>query len=131
MAIITVTIWKEHCPDAPSPQAPITYHPSPDVKHGDKVVFLLRGYKADTVATVTFPDAATSRACFTDPGPFELKPFSLVPPHRTVSPHASKGLHTFEVSIETRPPQDAHSPPADRKNGGIDVSSDPRGEVRP
>lgn len=120
MATITVTI---------SPGAPI----HAEAKHGDAVVFLLSGYSADTRATITFPDAASASACFTDPGPFELRPYSLAPPQRIVSPHATQGLHRFEVSIETRPVLNGRQLPhplTGSKNGGIDVTSHPLGGIR-
>ncbi|NNB84232.1 hypothetical protein HJC10_10245 [Corallococcus exiguus] len=118
MALMTVTL---------SPKD-ITYDPSPEVKHGDLVVFVMAGYAADATAVVSFHHDD----CFTARSPFKLTSDNAVPVPLTVAPHAKRGRHPFQVRIHSRKVQDDSSieGQSDRKNGGIDVTSDPPVEVR-
>ncbi|WP_148282187.1 hypothetical protein [Corallococcus coralloides] len=119
MALMTVTI---------SPKDSITYDPSPEVKHGDLVVFVMTGYAAGTTATVSFHHDN----CFTTRSPFKVTGDNAVPVPLTVAPHAKRGMHPFQVHIHARKVQDDSTTEgqADRKNGGIDVNNDPPVEVR-
>ncbi|WP_244222177.1 hypothetical protein [Corallococcus exercitus] len=104
---------------------PISYSPGPEVKHGDTVVFSMGSYPASYTATITFPDGT----CLTTTSPFSLGGGGLTASPKTVSMTAAKGIYDFTATIDDgtrdrgtdpRGPQER-----DRKNGGIDVTSDP------
>ncbi|MBN8469887.1 hypothetical protein JYJ95_25545 [Corallococcus exiguus] len=118
MALMTVTISPED----------ITYDPSDKVKHADLVVFVMTGYAADATATVSFHHDD----CFTARSPFKLTADNAVPMPLTVASHAKHGMHPFQVHIHGRKARDDRSITGqlERKNGGIDVTSDPPEEVR-
>ncbi|WP_244227453.1 hypothetical protein [Corallococcus aberystwythensis] len=116
MATITVTLSTD----------PISYSPGPEVKHGDTVVFSMGSYPAAYTATVTFPDGT----CLTTSGPYTLggSP-SLGTSSKTVSMTAAKGIYDFNAVIDDGTRDQGTDPRGpqerDRKNGGIDVTSDP------
>lgn len=102
---------------------PVTYLPGPEVKHGDTVVFTL-GSATLVSATVTFPHGN----CLTTPGPYNLGGGTLATSPLTVSATAPRGTYDFDVvasddrELNTRA---SHRHEWDRKNGGIEVTSDP------
>ncbi|RYZ39738.1 MAG: hypothetical protein EOO71_18830 [Myxococcaceae bacterium] len=107
---------------------PVTYFPGPEVKHGDHVIFKLG--TPTTVATnvtsakVTFPNGT----CLTTSGPFTLGGLTMATSPLTVSATAPRGTYDFEVNIpDPDEAKDRKVGPGehDRKNGGIDVTSDP------
>ncbi|WP_242588786.1 hypothetical protein [Corallococcus macrosporus] len=105
---------------------PISYDPGPEVKHGDTVVFSMGSYPSSYTATITFPDGT----CLTTSGPYTLGGGTLTTSPKTVSMTAPKGVYDFNALIDdgTRPKEgaDPRGPvERDRKNGGIDVTSDP------
>ena len=104
---------------------PITYQPGPEVKHGDTVTFSLSSLPSGTTAVVTFPNGT----CLTLTGPFNLGGTQAAATSQTVSATAPKGIYNFEATINapSRKDQDPKLGPieTDRKNGGIDVTSDP------
>ncbi|CAM4348710.1 hypothetical protein G4177_03620 [Corallococcus sp. ZKHCc1 1396] len=107
---------------------PVTYDPGPEVKHGDHVIFKL-GTATTTVTTissakVTFPNGT----CLTTSGPFTLGGPTMATSPLVVSATALKGIYAFEVNIpDPDEVKDRKVGPleTDRKNGGIDVTSDP------
>jgi hypothetical protein len=111
MANITIDISTE----------PVSYLPGPEVKHGDTVVFTL-GTANIASATVTFPDGT----CLTTPGPYDLGGATMATTPLTVSATAHRGPYRFQVEIPSSPESRArHGHELERKNGGIDVTSDP------
>jgi hypothetical protein len=100
---------------------PVTYLPGPEVKHGDTVTFSL-GTANIPSATVTF----THGTCLTTPGPYDLGGATMATDPLTVSNTAHRGVYAFQVEIPSSPESRArHGHEWDRKNGGIDVTSDP------
>ncbi|WP_375756427.1 hypothetical protein [Corallococcus exercitus] len=108
---------------------PISYSPGPEVKHGDTVTFSMGSYPSSYTATVTFPDGN----CLTTsvPYPYTLggSPLTASTSPLTVSMTAAKGVYDFNAVIDdgTRDRGTAPRGPEerDRKNGGIDVTSEP------
>ncbi|TSC22942.1 hypothetical protein FOF48_31735 [Corallococcus sp. Z5C101001] len=102
---------------------PITYDPGREVKHGDEVIFEL-GAGPTASATITFPIGS----CFTTTGPYSLGGHTLRTDPLTVSPTARRGPYLFDVETRDGAKEDAaraHPHERDRKNGGIEVTSDP------
>ncbi|WP_233601263.1 MULTISPECIES: hypothetical protein [Corallococcus] len=100
---------------------PVSYSPSPDVKHGDKVVFTL-GNALSATATVTFPDGT----CLTTSGPYTLGGPTMATAPLTVALTAERGVYSFDVDFNSGQESLARKGHEwDRKNGGIDVTSDP------
>ncbi|MCY1044484.1 hypothetical protein OV208_24400 [Corallococcus sp. bb12-1] len=102
---------------------PVTYLPGPEVKHGDTVTFTI-GTASIVSAKVTFPliDPLTT------PSPYRLGGATMATSALTVSATAPKGTYGFEVNIpDPDEAKDRMVVPLedDRKNGGIDVTSDP------
>jgi hypothetical protein len=91
---------------------PITYSPGPEVKQGDTVTFSLGSAASYESAQVSFPNGT----CLTTSGPYSLGGATFATSPMTVDATAPKGLYVFEVLIGDE---------RDRKNGGIDVTSDP------
>ena len=105
---------------------PVTYLPGPEVKHGDTVTFSL-GTASIASATVTFPLGT----CLTTHVPYTLGGPTTATSPLTVSATAPKGTYPFEVNIPDEERDRKLGPEeANRKNGGIDVTSDPPKEVR-
>ncbi|WAS87850.1 MULTISPECIES: hypothetical protein [unclassified Corallococcus] len=109
---------------------PISYSPGPEVKHGDTVVFSLGSYPASYTATITFPDGNCLTVSASNPYPYELGgTHALATSPLTVSMTAPKRLYEFNAVIDdgtrARSTEPLHPTERDRKNGGIDVSSDP------
>ncbi|WP_242593835.1 Ntn hydrolase family protein [Corallococcus exiguus] len=110
---------------------PVTYSPGPEVKHGDTVVFSMGSYPASYTATITFPDGNCLTVSGSNPYPYELGgTHSLATSPLTVKMTALKRVYDFDATIDdgasTRS-NDKVGPPLEleRKNGGIDVTSDP------
>ncbi|RKH15321.1 hypothetical protein D7V97_00505 [Corallococcus sp. CA053C] len=107
---------------------PISYAPGPEVKQGDTVTFTLGSLPSSTEATVTFTDGT----CLTVAGPYQLGgTHAIATSPLTVSNTAQKRPYPFDVVI-TNAPKDRKVGPGehDRKNGGIDVTSEPPKEIR-
>ncbi|NOK16867.1 hypothetical protein [Corallococcus carmarthensis] len=105
---------------------PVTYIPSPDVKHGDTVVFTL-GNALTATATITFPEGT----CLTTSGPYTLGGPTMSTAPLVVSLTALQRVYPFDVDINNGQESQARKGHEwDRKNGGIDVTSDPPKEVR-
>lgn len=107
---------------------PITYDPGRQVKHGDEVIFEL-GSGPALSATITFP----IDSCFTTKGPYTLGGHTLRTDPLTVSSSAHRGEYLFDVETRDGAKEDvarAHPHERDRKNGGIEVTSDPPGDPR-
>ncbi|WP_375756428.1 hypothetical protein [Corallococcus exercitus] len=105
---------------------PVSYDPSPDVKHGDTVVFTL-GDALSATATVSFPDGT----CLTTTGPYTLGGPTLSTAPLVVSMTAAKGVYAFDVDFNSGHESQARKGHEwDRKNGGIDVTSEPPEQVR-
>ncbi|RKH36120.1 hypothetical protein D7Y13_19380 [Corallococcus praedator] len=102
---------------------PVTYLPGPEVKHGDHVIFTLGAASATIAsATVSFPNGT----CLTTSGPYTLGGPTMATAPLTVSATAPKGIYGFEVNIPDEAKDRKVGPQEDdRKNGGIDVTSDP------
>ncbi|MCY1036467.1 hypothetical protein OV207_33830 [Corallococcus sp. BB11-1] len=105
---------------------PVTYLPGPEVKHGDTVTFTLGTATNIVSAKVTFPHGT----CLTTSGPFLLGSTTMATSPLTVSATAPKGPYAFEVNIPDPDLDEAKDRmvgplETDRKNGGIDVTSDP------
>ncbi|WP_244237251.1 hypothetical protein [Corallococcus llansteffanensis] len=102
---------------------PITYSPGPEVKHGDTVTFSLGSLAISTEATVTFTDGT----CLTTSGPYQLGgTHAAATSPLTVSNSAPKRAYPFDVVINDDLKDRKVGPGEhDRKNGGIDVTSDP------
>ncbi|MBZ4335531.1 hypothetical protein K8556_32360 [Corallococcus sp. AS-1-12] len=113
---------------------PISYSPGPEVKHGDTVVFSMGSYPASYTATVTFPSGNCLTVSATNPYPYELGgTHALVTSPLTVSVTALKRIYAFDATIDdgssTRSEAKVGPIELDRKNGGIDVTSDPPKEL--
>ncbi|RKG66189.1 hypothetical protein D7W79_36910 [Corallococcus exercitus] len=105
---------------------PVSYNPSQDVKQGDTVVFTL-GNALHATATISFPNGT----CLTTSGPYTLGGPTLSTTPLVVSPTAAKGDYPFEVDFNSGLESQARKGHEwDRKNGGIDVTSDPPKEAR-
>ncbi|MFP2902740.1 hypothetical protein [Corallococcus sp. 4LFB] len=105
---------------------PVSYTPSAEVKHGDTVVFTL-GNALTATATVSFP----SGTCLTTTGPYTLGGPTLSTAPLVVSLTAEQGLYAFDVDFNSGLESQARKGHEwDRKNGGIDVTSDPPEEAR-
>ncbi|MBN8229336.1 hypothetical protein JYK02_17645 [Corallococcus macrosporus] len=105
---------------------PVSYDPSPDVKHGDTVVFTL-GAAIHATATISF----THGTCLTTSGPYTLGGPTLATAPLVVSLTAAKGVYAFDVDFNSGQESQARKGHEwDRKNGGIDVTSDPPEEAR-
>ncbi|GMU00424.1 hypothetical protein KH5H1_45440 [Corallococcus caeni] len=115
---------------------PISYSPGPEVKHGDTVVFSMGSYPASYTATITFPDGNCLSVSASNPYPYQLGGTNaLATSPLTVSLLAPRKLYGFDAVIDDgtrdrgtdpRGPQER-----DRKNGGIDVTSDPPEDPAP
>ncbi|MFP2902741.1 hypothetical protein [Corallococcus sp. 4LFB] len=109
---------------------PISYNPSAEVKQEDTVVFSMGSYPSSYTATVTFTDGN----CLTVPGP-NAYPYqlggqnALLTSPLTVRDTAMKRSYPFDVVIDDGTRDRSRDPRGplelDRKNGGIDVTSDP------
>ncbi|NOK16866.1 hypothetical protein HMI50_07480 [Corallococcus carmarthensis] len=110
---------------------PISYSPGPEVKHGDKVVFSMGSYPSAYTAVVTFPDGT----CLTTVGPYTLGGGTLTTQQLTVSNLAPKKIYGFDAVIDDGTRERGTDPRGpeerDRKNGGIDVTSDPPEDPAP
>ncbi|RKH59772.1 hypothetical protein [Corallococcus aberystwythensis] len=105
---------------------PVSYSPSPDVKHGDTVVFTL-GNALTATATITFPDGT----CLTTSGPYTLGGPTMATAPLVVALTAARRVYAFDVDFNNGQESRArHGHEWDRKNGGIDVTSDPPEEAR-
>ncbi|MFB1479239.1 hypothetical protein [Corallococcus sp. RDP092CA] len=109
---------------------PISYSPGPEVKHGDTVVFSMGSYPSSYTATVTFPDGNCLTVSTANPYPYQLGgSHALATSPLTVSTTALKRVYSFDVTIDDgsgdRSGAKAGPLELDRKNGGIDVTSDP------
>ncbi|NOK08373.1 hypothetical protein HNS30_04880 [Corallococcus exercitus] len=105
---------------------PVTYSPGPDVKHGDTVTFTL-GAAINATAVITFPDGT----CLTTSGPYTLGGPTLATAPLVVSLTAIKRVYAFDVDFNNGQESQARvGHEWDRKNGGIDVTSDPPEEAR-
>ncbi|RKH46539.1 hypothetical protein [Corallococcus sicarius] len=102
---------------------PVSYDPGPEVKHGDTVVFSMGSLPIAFNATVTF----THGSCLTTSGPYQLGGGTIAATAPlTVSNSAEKRPYPFDVVITGDPKERKVGPGEhDRKNGGIDVTSDP------
>ena len=104
---------------------PVTYNPSPEVKHGDTVVFTL-GNALSATATITFPNGT----CLTTSGPYTLGGPTMATAPLTVALTAARGVYTFDVDFNSGQESLARKGHEwDRKNGGIDVNNDPPKEL--
>ncbi|WP_223642123.1 hypothetical protein [Corallococcus sp. EGB] len=105
---------------------PVSYYPSPDVKHGDTVVFTL-GSAFNATATVSFPHGT----CLTTSGPYTLGGATMATSPLTVAMTAERRVYDFDVDFNNGQESQARKGHEwDRKNGGIDVTSDPPEELR-
>ncbi|WP_223642122.1 hypothetical protein [Corallococcus sp. EGB] len=114
---------------------PITYSPGPEVKHGDKVIFSMGSYPPAYTATIKFPDGNCLTVSATNPYPYQLGgTHALATSPLTVSMTALKGVYAFDATIDdgsgNRSEDKVDPLKLDRKNGGIDVTSDPPEELR-
>ncbi|RKG75346.1 hypothetical protein [Corallococcus terminator] len=102
---------------------PVTYTPGPEVKHGDHVIFTL-GAASATIASATVAFSPVNP--LTTSGPYTLGGPTMATAPLTVSATAPKGIYPFEVNIPDEAKDRKLGPlEDDRKNGGIDVTSDP------
>ncbi|NPD22652.1 hypothetical protein HPP06_04460 [Corallococcus exiguus] len=109
---------------------PVTYSPGPEVKHGDTVIFSLGSYPPGATATITFPHGNCLTVSASNPYPYELGgTHALATSPLNVSMTAVKRIYEFDATIDdgssTRSEDKVHPLKLDRKNGGIDVTSDP------